>query len=686
MSNMDIENIFGKFLIEFRNENGIRIYDEKIHEMMVKEEKSIEIDFADLLTHNKILADLVTNKTMGTLDIFSEIATDRLRTIDPDYAEEIGNVSVRIKRFERNAIRLRKVRSRHLNKLISVKGIVNRVTPIKPQLFKALYSCRRCNELIVILQEGGTQKKPITCSNASCPNPKGPFDFLKDESIYRDWQKIRIQEMPEELPPGQLPRVLDCILLSDLVDKVRPGDRITVIGMLKTLQDIGRQGKLTTFNPYLDVNNIEKSEEDIDEIEVSDEDHEKIIEMSKRKDVFDLLSRHVAPNIKGYHWVKKGILLTLLSGVRKVFDNHYIRGDIHVLIIGDPGIAKSQLLKYITGVVPRGLYTSGKGSSQAGLTAAVVKEKESGETILEAGALVIGDEGVVCIDEFEKMNDNDRSSIHETMEQQTVSIHKAGVKANLNARTTVIAAANPTYGRYDDLKTITENIKKISSVILTRFDLIFILKDIPEEKKDKEIARHILDMHRTKKLDVEFDSDFLRMYIYVAKKVKPEISEEADKIIMEFYLKTRNASGFIEKSDTPVSITARYLEGIIRLAEARARLELRDTVTKEDAEEAIEVLKYSLSQVGIDKDTGQPDIDAIELGKPRSQVNKMQAIVGLIKSMEKEKGEDPKELDVIKEAMEILSISEDEVKKYLKELYRETSIYNPSHGKVRSID
>src|SRR5438445_381726 len=343
----------------------------------------------------------------------------------------------------------------------------------------------------------------------------------------------------------------------------------------------------------------------------------------------------LAPSIYGYDDIKEGVLYLLFGGVPKHMpDGINIRGDSNTLIIGDPGTAKSQLLQYVSRIAPRGLYTSGRGTTAAGLTAAVLREKTGG-MVLEAGAMVLADKGVACIDELDKMRPDDRVAIHEALEQQTVSVAKGGIVATLNARAAVLAAANPALGRYEPHKNINENIN-LPVTILSRFDLIFIIKDQPEPDYDSRMSEHILALHRSKVSPetAPFAPDFLRKYISFAKRITPVLTPEAVIELRDFYLKMRSKGG----EEAAVAITPRQLEALVRISEARARAFLRDSVTVEDAKSAIRIMTVSLSDVGVDVKTGAMDIDVIMTGKPRSLRDSFQRVIETVAEMERETG------------------------------------------------
>jgi replicative DNA helicase Mcm len=366
----------------------------------------------------------------------------------------------------------------------------------------------------------------------------------------------------------------------------------------------------------------------------------------------------------------------LFGGVPKQLPDISIRGDMNVLFIGDPGTAKSQLLQYVARISPRGLYTSGRGSTAAGLTAAVLSERGGGMT-LEAGALVLADKGIACIDEIDKMRKEDRVAIHEAMEQHTVSVAKGGIIATLNARTAILAAANPALGRYEPYRTFAENIS-LPVTILSRFDLIFVLRDVPEKEMDAEMTQHILDLHRTGVAPVEppIPPALLRKYISYTKNLKPVLTDEALNRLKDFYLAMRSAS---ETEGTPIAITARQLESLVRIAEARARIAYRKEILAEDAEASINIMKRSLEEVGIDVSSSKIDIDIIMTGKPKSLRDKLQVVLGAIVEMERETGMVQRSalLETLEREYEIVG---PDAERLIGQLLREGTIYSPKEG------
>ncbi len=349
---------------------------------------------------------------------------------------------------------------------------------------------------------------------------------------------------------------------------------------------------------------------------------------------------------------------------------------MNALLIGDPGTAKSQLLQYVARIAPRGLYTSGRGTTAAGLTAAVVREK-GGSMSLEAGALVLADKGIACIDEMDKMRPEDRVAIHEAMEQHTVSVAKGGIVATLNARTAVLAAANPSLGRYEPNRTVAENIS-LPVTILSRFDLIFVLRDVPNKESDRKMSRHILEIHRrgASPVEAQVDAELLRKYVSFAKSVKPELSMDALNRLSDFYLAMRSAS---ETEGSPVAITARQLESLVRVSEARARVALRSEVTAADADAAITIMKRSLEEVGIDMSSYKVDIDLIMTGRPKSIRDKLHVVLSTLMDMEKITGIVEKDA-LVNELETKQKIPRGEVERMIGQLLREGTIYEPREG------
>jgi replicative DNA helicase Mcm len=434
-------------------------------------------------------------------------------------------------------------------------------------------------------------------------------------------------------------------------------------------------------------NNIEflsgrgsKTDRKIGREEISPEEEKMIKSLSRSSDVYQKLIDSFAPHIQGQSLIKEAILLLIVgSNQRLLGDGSKIRGDINVFLVGDPGTAKSEMLKFCARIAPRGLYTSGRGSTAAGLTAAVVRDK-TGIMMLEAGAVVLGDQGLVSIDEFDKMKPEDRSALHEVMEQQSASIAKGGIVATLNARTSILAAANPMYGKYDPFKNITENVN-LPIPLLTRFDLIFVVRDIPTKERDESIARHIIQRNTKQGTDKKsvIEVDLLTKYLSYAKRGIPELTKEAEEKILAYYLQMRNV-----ESEEMITVTPRQLEGIIRLSTARARILMKDKVDEEDAERAIFLIQSMLQDAGVDVNTGKVDLGVLQ-GKPRSEISKMQLFMDVLKGLEGDNKVPVDERTFVQELEKSEKFTEEEARNYIRRMLREASIYESKPGHYNRV-
>ena len=658
-------------------------YRQRISQMAVAGKTSLIVDFEDILIFDQRLAEELLEKPDEYLKHANNAAYAQLQTEDQEYAEKIADkqeiVTVRLVRLL-EVEQLRKLGSDHIGRLVMVEGIVVRSTPVRPMVMRAAFKCKRCGEITPINQTGQFLKAPFVCSNPSC-GTQGLFDFVQEESTFIDSQDLRMQERPEDLPPGQLPRTLHIKLIgSEIVDVARPGDHVSIVGTVRAISPtLPRVGKLRTFVLHVDANSIGVLGKEPEIALPSPEEEEKILELAKDPWIHRKLMSSIAPSIYGYDHIKESIMYLLFGGVPKNLPDITIRGEMNALLIGDPGTAKSQLLQYVARVAPRGLYTSGRGTTAAGLTAAVIREKGGGMS-LEAGALVLADKGIACIDEMDKMRPEDRVAIHEAMEQHTVSVAKGGIVATLNARTAILAAANPALGRYEPHRTVAENIS-LPVTILSRFDLIFVLRDVPNKEADDKMSEHILEMHRKGLSPVEppIPSDMLRKYISYAKGIKPVLTQEAVQRLKDFYLAMRSAS---ESEGSPVAITARQLESLVRISEARARASLRKEVLTEDAEAAITIMKRSLEEVGIDMSSYKIDIDLIMTGKPKSVRDKLQTVLSTLMEMEKETGIVEKTA-LLNELETKYTIPIGEAERLIAQLLREGTIYEPREGYLK---
>ncbi|HJJ56258.1 MAG TPA: minichromosome maintenance protein MCM [Methanocorpusculum sp.] len=671
--------------------------------------KSITIDYQTLEGYGKIgtiLADEILEHPNETIDnIRDAIRNSNLISVDDseNFSEDIiSNINIRFAHLPKKT-QIKDIRAEHINKFISVDGIIRRVTEVRPRLVVGAFRCP-AGHFTYKSQDYGKYTEPDACGNAECVQKK--LELVPRKSTFIDSQKIRIQETPEGLRGGEQPQNIDVDVTDDLCGMVYPGDRVIINGILRSVQRVNGSQKSTVFDLYIECNSIEISVKEFEEVNI-DEDDEKIIkQMSKDPKIGDKIIKSIAPTIYGNENVKEAIMLQMFGGISKEMpDGSYLRGDIHVMLIGDPGVAKSQLLRYVIKLAPRGIYTSGKSASSAGLTAAVVKDDLSdGRWTLEAGALVLADKGIAAVDEMDKMQRDDRSSLHEAMEQQSISIAKAGITATLQTRCSLLGAANPLLGRFDEFEDISKQINMPPS-LLSRFDLIFIMKDIPNKQQDLNIAEHILKshmtgekiMHRLKYPDMydesidneiqqikpEIDATMLRKYLaYSKRNCFPILSKEAKNVLVEYYQKLRDIA---TDSDKPVPITARQLEALVRLAEASARVRLSDVCECEDATRVVKIVDSCLRQVAYDPVTGNFDVDRLESGITKSTRDMRRNLILTIQSLADPDTGSTK-LDQVIETM-VVQYKYDKIKieEYINELKLQGSIYSPRSDIIKLI-
>ena len=669
------EERFQDFLRSFAIDDDYK-YRKRLGHVALSGSRSLVVDFEDLIAFDPELARYILDKPDEYMEYLDRSAWAQLKIEDPEYAEIIKKLRVRFRKLpEKQSLRM--IGSENIGRMLCIDGIIVRSTSVKPLLIKAAFQCRKCNAMSYVDQAGILMRGPGVCPHCRSKI----FEFIEKLSNFMNSQEIRIQERPEDLPPGQLPRAMDIKLSEDLVDIARPGDRVSITGVARAQQEyMGRRARLRTFDLLLDANYVDIVGKEVEVVEITPEDERQIRELAKDPFIHRKLIASLAPSIYGYGDIKEAVLYLLFGGVpKRLPDGVMIRSEVNVLLVGDPGVAKSQLLQYVSRIAPRGLYTSGRGTTAAGLTAAVVREK-SGGMVLEAGALVLADKGIACIDEMDKMRPEDRVAIHEALEQHTVSVAKGGIVATLNARAAVLAAANPALGRYDPYRNISDNIS-LPVTLLSRFDLLFIMKDVPEADSDSRMSEHILTLHRLKTTPEEppLVPELLRKYIAYAKRIEPALTEESVNAIKQYYLKMRSLSG---STESPVVITPRQLEGLVRLAEARARSFLRDRVEAEDAQAIIRLMTLSLQDVGIDTTTGKIDIDVIMTGKPKSLRDKMQEVLSTFAELEKQLGivEDSTLYQALTRKPDI---SEDDARRLVDQLVKEGILYSPKPGHLK---
>ena len=676
-----------EFLKQHKDKQGSFNYVEQIDQMMPKSARYIVVDYNDLVSHPQIESKFNENPD-EILAAFTRAIKEILQERFPQYATKIKEeIRARIVNYPVQRS-LRQINAEIINKMTSVSGMVVRSSEVKPLAKEITYKCSNDHEFHITLEKGMTVPPLYRCSiDPKCTSKD--FTIQPDKSRFIDFQIARLQELPEDLPPGQLPHYVDVTIKQDLVDNARPGDRIILTGIVRIEQEyfVGARSTSGLYRLRIDGNNIEflggrgpKTSRKTEREEVSPEEEKIIKSLSGNPDIYNRLVDSFAPHIQGHALIKEAILLLIAGSTQRLLqDGTKIRGDINIFLVGDPGTAKSEMLKFCARIAPRGLYTSGRGSTAAGLTAAVVRDK-SGIMMLEAGAVVLGDQGLVCIDEFDKMKPEDRSALHEVMEQQSASIAKGGIVATLNARTSILAAANPMYGKYDPFKNITENVN-LPIPLLTRFDLIFVVRDIPSKEKDSRIAKHIINLYTPGGNDTRslIDSDILTKYLSYSKRINPVLTKEAEDKILAYYMKMRNV-----ESEEMITVTPRQLEGLIRLATARARLLMKDQVEAEDAERAIFLIESMLRDAGVDVNTGKVDLGVLQ-GRAHSEVSKMQLFMDVLKSLEGDNKMAVEERLFIKELVKSGKFTEEEARNYLRRMLREASIYESKPGHYNRV-
>lgn len=673
---MELSQQIQAFQDFFENEH----YDE-ILELVRKGKHRLIVDFADLARFNPDLATFLLDNPEDV----TKAAEMSLKNFDLQLKEEFF---IRFKELPKTQqLMIRDVRAKHLGKFLQMDGIVRQKSDVRPQVTSARFECPSCGNIIPILQLDQKFKEPTRCG---CGR-KGKFRLLDKKLV--DAQKIVLEEAPEELEGGEQPKRLNIFLKNDLVSpmtdkQTNPGAKVRVTGLIKEVPVLLAQGgQSVRFDLMLDCNYIEPMQEDYSQINISEKEEQEILTLAKDPAIFAKLTESLAPNIYGYEKVKEALILQLLGGVtkKKGEGSMKTRGDIHVLLIGDPGAGKSQLLKRVSYVAPKARFVSGKGASGAGLTASVVKDEFLRGWALEAGALVLANKGLCCIDELDKMTPEDRSAMHEALEQQTVTISKANIQATLRSETTVLAAANPKFGRFDPYELLAKQIE-LPSTLINRFDLIFPIRDLPNREKDEQLASFILKLHKdTEERKGSIEDEMLRKYIsYAKQRCLPRITEEALEEIKNYYLKMRGSGGDGEESIKAIPISARQLEALVRLTEASARARLSEKAEKRDAKVAIDLVHHTLSAIGLDPETGKFDIDRITTGITASQRSTIAVVKEVITELEQAVGKVIAMEDIIREA-EIKGIDEEKTTETVEKLKRSGDLFSPKQGFISKI-
>ena len=659
------------------------VYESDLIEISKKGSNFLVIDFSELSKFNVDLAEKVLNEPTEAL-LNAELALDQLGI---SFKKRLKLRFVNLPDSQK--IMIRDIRSAHLDNLLSMEGIVRQSSDVRPQVTSAKFECPTCGNVLSILQLESAFKEPSRCS---CGR-HGKFRLKSKELV--DAQRLVIEEAPEDLDGGEQPKRLSIFLKEDLVEpkmekKTTPGSKIRITGIIKEIPVMLKTGAQSTrFDLIVEANFVEPLQEAFENLVFTKNEEKEVKELSKDPKLFNKLVETIAPSIYGYKEIKASLLLQLFGGGRKVLPDGIIqRGDIHILLVGDPGAGKSQLLQFISKTAPKARFVSGKGASGAGITASVVKDEFLKGWSLEAGAMVLANNGVCAIDELDKMSPEDRSALHEALEQQTVTISKANIQATLRAETTVLAAANPKMGRFDPYTPIPSQID-LPPTLINRFDLIFQIRDLPNREIDENIALHVLSAEEKDPLEKGIPVELFRKYIsYSRKIISPRLSEAAREEVKNFYVNLRNNSSSplaAEQEVKPIPITPRQLGAIVRLSEASARLRLSNIVTKSDAKLAISLIKYCLTQVGFDEETQQFDIDRFSTGVTASERGKLIAVREIISNLEEKSKSKSISLGDIKIEASEKGISEDKVEEVIEKLKRSGDIFEPKRGHVQKI-
>lgn len=607
-----------KFLLLFVGEGTAPIYGDRISSMCAANAESLEVDYQHLCSFEPHLALTPVAAPEQMLNLFDEVAKNVVLKMFPEYTRIASDIHVRISGLPVQES-IRDLRQQHLNQLVKVGGVVTRRTGVFPQLVRATYTCTVCRFILGPFVASGGPIEVRSCSNC---NAKGPFTLNHSATVYRNFQVVTLQESPGSVEAGRIPRTKDVVLCADLIDIARPGEEVEVTGVFTTAFDPGlniRHG-FPVFSTTIVANHIVKRDDELAGFRLSEEDERQIRALARDPGVGDRIIKSIAPSIYGHEVVKAAVALALFGGESKRIPGrqHHIRGDINVLLMGDPGTAKSQFLKYAEHMAHRAVYATGQGASAVGLTASVHLDPVTREWTLEGGALVLADKGVCLIDEFDKMSDKDRTSIHEAMEQQTISISKAGIVTTLSARCAVIAAANPLTGRYRPALSFAQNVD-LTEPILSRFDILCVVRDIVDPVADESLARFVVASHRRSHRRHVADNqdgrsaaiesaaqqhipqDLLRKYIvYARRKVRPQLINVDKEKIVSLYTELRAEA----LRSGGVAMTVRHVESTLRMAEASARMHLRDYVNDDDVNLAVRVSiesfvagqKYTIAQ------------------------------------------------------------------------------------------
>ena len=659
------------------------------------------------LKYMRLIDDMYVNKTSYCVITYSDLPYEVIEefNINPERVITALNASIRNQlniRFQNYADRtnikinarisqyiieipIREINSNNTGKFVTVKANVSKMSAVQSIPIYAVYSCSEGHETFVVADKDYTYTKPEKCVENECG--KRNLILNVNKSKYIDYQLLYLQELQSEVPDGQLPKTIGVFIPGDLVDTAKLGDDSIITGVIRPeiIGNIKLGKEIPAIRQRIYANNLETISDDPSKFEITEQDEQNIRNIIEREEsiVTETIISSFASHVKGHDIIKEALMLSVIGANTKTLsDGSRVRGDINVFIIGDPGTAKSEMGQAAKRLAPKGYYTSGKGSSAAGLTAAVVQDAQTKTWMLEPGIMAKADKGLVVIDEFDKMESKDRSALHEAMEQQHISINKAGITATLNTRASVIAIANPLYAKYDTDRELIDNIPNVPLPLLTRFDLIFIVQDKPDEEKDLQIAKHLMKAHGEKNPEYALiEPNLFGKYIRLAKRIEPELSNESMDIITKYYIERRknDSDGF--------PMTARQLEGLIRLTIARAKMLLKTITDERDANRAIYLMDEMLRSSGAMDSSGNIDVGIVE-GKSMKRTTMMKVLANIMEGLSEggRYGKGVSEEELIKE-MILSGKWEDDAsaKEFLQNCHKNTLIYEPSPGRYSLV-